>query len=994
MRKPFWLSLLVLFMAAGPLLAAAGDLEEAKFLTNARQLIYDGKRSGEGYFHPDGNLLAFQSEREEGNPFYQIYLLDLLSGESARVSPGDGKTTCAFFQPGTERLLFASTHHDPEAPAKQKAEVEFRASGKERRYAWDYDPSYEIFACNQDGTQMQRLTDSLGYDAEGAFSPDGKQIVFCSTRSAYPLENLSAEQRARFEKDPAYFGEIYLMNADGSDVRRLTDAAGYDGGPFFSPDGQRIVWRRFDESGMNADIWIMKLDGTDKRRITAFQSMSWAPFHHPSGEYLIFTSNKLGFENFELFIVDVAGTREPVRVSFTEGFDGLPVFSPDGKRLCWTSNRTADRKSQLFLADWNHEAALRAIEASPARGAKDSASTASSAATVSASGTALVEADAKTAFRPEISIDDLKAEVDWMASPERGGRMTGTPGARSTADWLADYFRSAGLDPVKGSYFDTFTFNAGERLIPEKNALRAEFTQGAAPSAPVVREWKLEEDFRPLAFSESATAEGEVVFAGYGLSVPEGNGGLRYNSYDGLDVKDKVVLILRYVPEGVDAQRRAQLNRYAGLRYKAMLARERGARAVLFVTGPNSPQAGELLPLSGDNTLSGSGIVAHSITGAVADALLQPSGKSLKELQSALDIENPHAEGGFVIPHTRVQLSAGVEHIKKEDRNVVAALPPGPNGIDEWVVIGAHYDHLGRGRGGNSMAHSGEEGQIHVGADDNASGVATLMELAASLAAEKQKTPEKFRRGILFAAWSGEEIGIIGSSSFIEHPPVEISKIAAYLNFDMVGRLRENKLSLQAIGSSKLWRKLIEKRNVAAGFNLVLQDDPYLPTDVTAFYPKRVPVLNFFTGAHEDYHRPTDTPDKINYEGMQRIAEFARSIILDVVQAPERPDFARVEQKDQGGGSRDSLRAYLGTIPDYTTEVQGVKISGVRAGSPAEKAGLKGGDVIVEFAGQKIVNIYDYTYALDAAKIGQALSVTVLRDGQRLELTVTPEARK
>jgi hypothetical protein len=292
------------------------------------------------------------------------------------------------------------------------------------------------------------------------------------------------------------------------------------------------------------------------------------------------------------------------------------------------------------------------------------------------------------------------------------------------------------------------------------------------------------------------------------------------------------------------------------------------------------------------------------------------------------------------------------------------------------------------------MARAGEESQIHVGADDYASGVAAMMELAAVLNSEKEKAPEKFRRGIIFAAWSGEEIGIIGSSSFIENPPVDVSKVAAYVNFDMVGRLRDNKLSLQAVGSSKLWRKLIEKRNVAAGFNLVLQDDPYLPTDVTAFYPKRVPVLNFFTGAHEDYHRPTDTPDKINYEGMQRVVEFARLLISDVVQAPERPDFARVERKDQGGGSRDSLRTYLGTIPDYTTEVQGVKISGVRAGSPAEKAGLKGGDVIVEFAGQKIVNIYDYTYALDAAKIGQSLKVAILRDGKRVELDVTPETRK
>ena len=488
-----------------------------------------------------------------------------------------------------------------------------------------------------------------------------------------------------------------------------------------------------------------------------------------------------------------------------------------------------------------------------------------------------------------------------------------------------------------------------------------------------------------------------MVFAGYGLSVPEDAKNARYNSYDNLDVKDKIVLFLRYVPEGVDAPRRAQLNRYAGLRYKAMMARERGAKAVLVVTGPNSPGAGELLDLTNDGSHSGSGIVAASVDTAVADALLAPSGKKLKDLQTGLDTENPHAEGGFVLPKVRVQMSVGIERFKKADRNVVACLPP-TDGSDEYVIVGAHYDHLGHGVTGSSMAHAGEEGKIHPGADDNASGTAVVMELAGSLAAPApdrtpRKQPEKPRRGIIFALWSGEEIGLIGSAAFCEKPPVPLEKVAAYVNFDMVGRLRDNKLTMQGVGSSKLWRKELEKRNVAAGFNLVLQEDPYLPTDTTSFYPKHIPVLNFFTGAHEDYHRPTDTPDKLNLEGMERIAKFARQIVLDLAGVPERPDFARVEHSDMGTGSRDSLRAYLGTIPDYSSEVKGVKLSGVRAAGPAEKGGLKGGDIIVEFAGQKIANIYDYTYALDAVKIGTPVKVIVERDGQRVELNVTREAR-
>ena len=963
--------LFLLALLAAPVWAEDAP-QETRFIGNPRQLIFQGKRSGEGYFQPDGQRLIFQSEREEGNPFYQMYVLDFASGETARVSPGTGKTTCGFFQPGTGRVLFASTHADPESAAKQKAEIEFRASGKQRRYAWDYDAAMDIWSAEQSGKQLVNLTNSPGYDAEGAFSPDGKQIVFCSLRSAFPLEQLPPDQRARYEKDPAWFGEIFVMHADGSNVRRLTEAPGYDGGPFFSPDGQRIVWRHFDESGMIADVWTMKTDGSDKRRVTDFKSMSWAPFYHPSGEYLVFTSNKLGFGNFELFIVDTAGARAPMRVTFTDGFDGLPVFSPDGKKLCWTSGRTADGKSQLFLADWNHAAARTALAQAPPRGA-DAPS-------------AIRPADAPAAvpFAPAITHADLQTQTAWLADPAREGRATGSDGAKIAADWLAEYFKKAGLKPFGDGYFQPFEFTAGERVVPENCRL--------AVSGAATLDGVLDKDFRPLPFSDNGNAEGEVVFAGYGLSVPEDGKNGRYNSYDGLDVKDKIVLLLRYVPESVEPPRRAQLNRYSGLRYKAMMARERGAKAVLVVTGPNSPNAGELLPLTNDGSNTGSGIVAASITAAVAETLLATSGKKLKDLQTALDSENPHAEGGFVLPKTRVRIATGVEHIRKADRNVLGYLPP-TGGSDEYILVGAHYDHLGRGTG-SSLQRAGEEGKVHPGADDNASGTAAILELAAALAHDRTDRRDQPQRGLIFALWSGEEIGLIGSASFAEKPPVPLAKIAAYVNFDMVGRLRENKLTLQGVGSSKVWRKLIEKRNVAAGFSLTLQDDPYLPTDTTSIYPKRIPVLNFFTGAHDDYHRPTDTADKLNLEGLERIAQFARHLVSDLAAAAERPDLARVERSDTGTGSRDTLRAYLGSIPDYSTEVKGVKLSGVRAGSPAEKGGLKSGDVIVEFGAQKIANIYDYTYALDAVKIGTPVKVTVERDGQRVEVTVTPEARK
>lgn len=342
--------------------------QESSFLSRVRRLTVEGRRAGEGYWAPDGQKLVFQSEREPGNPFYQIYVLDFATGDTRRVSPGYGKTTCAFFRPGSDQILFASTHHDPKSKQYQQEELDFRASGKERRYSWDYDPEFEIYAHAEKSGTMTRLTNARGYDAEASYSPDGQWIAFSSMRDAYNRPLTAAEQK-QLEFDPSYFGEIYIMRADGSGQRRLTNVVGYDGGPFFSPDGKRIVWRRFDEQGLIANIWTMNIDGSDQKQVTDFGAMSWAPYIHPSGEYLLFASNKLGFENFEVYMTDVEGKKEPVRVTYADGFDGLPVPSPDGRRLAWTSSRGGGREGQLFLAEWNHQAALAAVKAAPDRAA-------------------------------------------------------------------------------------------------------------------------------------------------------------------------------------------------------------------------------------------------------------------------------------------------------------------------------------------------------------------------------------------------------------------------------------------------------------------------------------------------------------------------------------------------------------------------------------------------------------------------------------------------
>lgn len=963
---------------------AKTPVAESTYLTNVRQLTFEGKRSGESYWSPDGKRLIFQAEREADNPFYQIYILSLETGDVTRVSPGTGKTTCSFFNPAGDRVVFASTHLDPNALPKQKQEFELRAAGKQRRYAWDYDETYDIFSAKPDGSDMVRLSDAVGYDAECSYSPDGQWIVFSSNRAAYPIEKLSKKDQDKATVDLAYFCDIYIMKADGTAVKRLTTAPGYDGGPFFTPDGKRIVWREFSEDGTVADVYTMLLDGSDVKRITDFGAMSWAPYFHPSGDYLIFTSNILGFENFELYVVDADGKKEPVRVTDTDGFDGLPVFSPDGKKLAWTSNRTPNKQSQIFIADWNDAAAREAIKK------QHPLNVHSGRDAVTPVYRAPLKRNMKTqvSFSPEIRAEDLKNDVSYLASDELEGRFTGSKGEELAEKYIEKRFKDAGLTAMgEKGFTQPFPFTSGVKVVKDGNSMTIAATDGG-------HILNVDKDFRPLSFSENTRVEGPVAFAGYGLKTPDAGEGT-YDSYGSFDVKGKIVLVLAYVPEGAAMDRRMHLNMYSGIRYKATIAREHGARALMVVTGPTSPNAGKLMPLGFDQSLAGSGIPVVSVTGEVADMLFKGQSKTLKEVQEQLDVENPHVEGAFDLTGVHASIATQIAREQGTGENVLGYLPAGNDSpTTPVIVVGAHYDHLGRGDS-NSLARKGEEKQIHNGADDNASGTATVLELAQYLSKQRDEYPEQFPYGVVFAAWSGEEIGIIGSSWFVDHPTLTKDRIIAYVNFDMVGRLKDNTLVMQGTGSSDVWKGLIEKGNVAAGFNIKTDDDPYLPTDVTAFYPKGVPVIAFFTGSHEDYHRPTDDANTLDYAGMERIAKFAAGMIMNLQKRTEKPAYLQVAQSKDAAGSRASMRIFLGTIPDYATgEIEGLKLSGVRAGGPADKAGLKGGDVIVELGGKAIKNIYDYTYAMDALKVAEPVPVVVLRDGQRVTLTITPEARQ
>lgn len=572
---------------------------------------------------------------------------------------------------------------------------------------------------------------------------------------------------------------------------------------------------------------------------------------------------------------------------------------------------------------------------------------------------------------------DLETHVTALASEEMGGRLTGTEGARKAADYVVGELERLGTSTLPGqsSYRIPFEFTAGV---------------SDTGSSLTLGDWNAPADaVRGLAFSEVAAVEGPIVFAGYGITVPESQD-FGYDSYYGLDVEGKIVLVFRYFPEDASADVKNVLARYSGLRYKALNARERGAKGLLVVTGPRSPNAGELAALTGDTASAGSGIVAATITGDVAEKLFEHvADSSLEEAQAELDDANPHVTG-FDIPGVRVRLEVELEREMGTGYNVVGYLPPNadepyPN---RFVLLGAHYDHLGTGQQGSSLAGKDEAGRIHVGADDNASGVAAVLEVAARL-----KERER-RSAVAFGFWSGEEMGLLGSSAFVSSDTIDPDHLVAYVNFDMVGRMKDNKLVLQAVGTSDVWPRLVEQTNVPVGFDVQMSEDPYLPTDVTSFNQAEVPSINFFTGSHEEYHRPADRVELINFEALERIVRFGTLLTEKLANLDERPEFVKVARTTRDGGSRDTVRAFTGTIPDYTTDVEGLLLSGVIEGGPADEAGLRAGDIIVEIAGQTITNIYDYTYALDVVKIGEPVEVVYERDGERKRATMTPRARR
>lgn len=587
------------------------------------------------------------------------------------------------------------------------------------------------------------------------------------------------------------------------------------------------------------------------------------------------------------------------------------------------------------------------------------------------------------AVKPRIHSDRLQDHVRFLASADLKGRGTGTPELDRAANYIAKTFKDVGLEPAFGkSYFQPFKVTVGAGLGKNNTA--------AAERGSDKQVLKLDSDYLPLNLSDNGHARLALVFAGYGITADEH----RYDDYLHMDVSGKAVIVLRHEPQEENPQSvfaGTELTTHSQIVSKAINARNHGARAMILVNDP-VPHAGEEDALVKFGSLAGpdnAGLLLIHVSRATVDAWLAPTGKSLADLQRAID-EKLTPQSSY-IADTTLEVTVDVERRMAETRNVAGILRGSdPALAGEAVVVGAHYDHLGLGER-NSLAPS-QAGKVHHGADDNASGTAALLELARALAAERKE----LKRSVVFLAFSGEELGLLGSSFYTKNPAWPIDRTAAMINLDMVGRPRDNKLFVGGIGTSPGFRQLVEKAN-AGGFQLSFTESGYGSSDHQSFYIANVPVVFFFSGLHADYHKPSDTADRINSADHARAAELALHTAEALASAQARPQFVRVQEPQRpvsGTGGGSGYGAYFGSIPDMGEEVEGVRFADVREGSPAGAAGLKAGDVLIDFAGKPIKNLYDFTYALRAHKPGETVPVTVLRGKDKLTVNVTLTQRK
>ena len=563
--------------------------------------------------------------------------------------------------------------------------------------------------------------------------------------------------------------------------------------------------------------------------------------------------------------------------------------------------------------------------------------------------------------------DRIQHGIEALAADDMEGRGVGTAGLGKAADWIEQALRSAKLEPAFGSsYRQRFPIKTGVKLLDGNDI-----------------EGLTLDDWVPLGFSSSGTFAGDLVFVGYGIAAPP----IGFDELAGLDLAGKVVLMLRYEPQERDDDSPfdgRKPSRWSAVRYRVHQARERGAAAVVFVTGPIQDEGKDRLPvLKNDGPESPAGIPVLQVKTSVAQRWLTPAGIDLARFQADVDRDlRPRSRATGV----RVLGTIGLEATFADAENVAGIIPGRGPHRDQVVIIGAHYDHLGMGGQGSMRPNVAA---IHNGADDNASGTITAISVGELLAKELGKVDD--RRTVMVALFAGEEVGLAGSGFFVNDPPVPMERVVAMVNLDMVGRYRK---TLAVLGSDTApeWKAVADRVAADVGLAVTTRGDGYGPSDQTSFYGKGVPVIHLFTGAHDLYHTPDDDANTIDAPATARVAMFAHGVMDELARGTLTPTYKRASSAPLMAGDGRGYGAYLGTIPDYTAmddEDGGVLLADVRAGGPADVAGVRGKDRIVEMAGTRIENLYDMTYALQDHKPGQTVDVVVERGGERLTLRAT-----
>jgi hypothetical protein len=632
-------------------------------------------------------------------------------------------------------------------------------------------------------------------------------------------------------------------------------------------------------------------------------------------------------------------------------------------------------------------------------------------------------------------LDDIK----YLSSDELEGRGVGLKGLDLAADYIRDQFARAGLklDVANGGPYQPFQMNVAATL-GDVNTITLRGPENKQ------LELKLNADFVPQSFGGAGTISGDLAFCGYGIEAADKD----YDDFSGIDLKGKIAIIIRRTPDqgnpsGKFAPARGrEMSRYAELRTKVRAAHDKGAAAILLVNDPytgrqdlekarkevakladgvaeaalefemvdaadseklaaarkklstevarykagkghlsaEEPDALEKFGYAGSEPYRNIPVV--HITRAVADQVLKPAlGKTVGELEG--EIDKTLKPRSALLTGWSAAGTVSIERRQAEVKNVVAVLEGAGPLADETIVVGAHYDHVGRG-GAGSLARGSTE--IHNGADDNASGTVALLELARRFAARSEKLP----RRIVFIAFTGEEMGLLGSARYTREPLFPLEMTIAMLNMDMVGRLKDEKLTVFGTGTSPVWEGLLNPLGKEYNFDLKFRPEGLGPSDHSSFYAKQIPVLHFFTGNHNDYHRPTDDWEKINIPGEDRIVGLIEKLVVQLAQNSERPRYVEVKGRADIA-ARDGARPYFGSIPDFAGDGSGYALSGVAPGSPAEKAGMKAGDRIIQIGTTKIESLEDFDLALRAFSGGETVDVTIVRGSEKLTLKVTLE---